>query len=124
VTTDSAGTRTVEAASDSAADASGGLQQERTTLAWQRTALSFGVIAVLVAHHGRQPLGSSALRLASAGVLAVAGVAAAVMRHRQESLTGGRDRPPPTMPPAVAAAMTAAVVFCAVAVLAAIAFDG
>lgn len=46
-----------------------GLQQERTTLAWRRTSLSFCVVGLFVARMG---LDDAALAVVGAGILAVA----------------------------------------------------
>ncbi|MGY1714800.1 DUF202 domain-containing protein [Geodermatophilus sp. SYSU D01106] len=62
----------------------GGLQAERTALAWRRTALAMAVAAVGAGRLAAPVLGALALVLAGAGLLqAVAAGAGARRRHRE-----------------------------------------
>lgn len=63
--------------------AGGGLQQERTTLAWRRTGLALAVAALVVGRLTATDLGPMAVVLTAAAAVASAWVAIVTLRRRR-----------------------------------------
>ena len=78
-----------------------GLQVERTTLAWVRTALAFAVVSLLMIRAGRPETIVVAIVLALAGVIAAAGLGLVQRARHRERVTDFNQADPVHGPRAV-----------------------